>query len=183
MKALLSLIICAFALPALAGQGSYFKGGLGYSIGGDAEFDSGSSADFDSSFMNPISLSYGTYSSENISIEFEFALRDGDFENSTTDYTALSLSANLVNNMNIESAIKPYFGAGISAGTYELGTLDSEFGAALQFMAGADFLINGSSSLGFELRHHMTVLHPEYEGDSEVEFTFTEIMATYKVSL
>lgn len=190
MKALLSLIICVFALPALAGQGAYFKGGLGYSIGGESKVSiaglSGSE-DLDSSFLHPLLLAYGMHMSETTALEFEFTHRDGEFEGGS-DFNALLLGVNGIFNTNIDgSSAKPFFGAGLVIGNYEIGESDAEFGAGLQLLAGADFLMNEKSSIGLELRHHIQVVKPEYDtGLSEkveVENTITELLVSYKVSI
>ncbi len=198
MKIVLSLIICVFALPTLAGQGSYFKGGLGYSIGGETESDINEvgfapfkeSGDLDNAFIHPLLIAYGTYLSDSAAVEFELTYRDNEYtteDNNTGDLKTLLLGVNGIFHTNFEnSPVKPFIGAGLVVGNYEIGDLDSEFGAGLQVIAGLDLLMNQKSSIGLELRHHIQVISPETDlsGDKiETDLTMTDLLVTYKVSL
>ena len=172
MKHLLLLAICAFGINSYAGQGIYIKGGIGHLLSGDTdlEYSDGDQdkLEHETTFAHPLLFGFGMYLSETLSLEFDLAYRSSDFEDiipGTAEFSSLLAGANIIAHLGSGTVVKPYFGGGISLGRYDLGVsvLDAEFGAGLNFLFGIDFVLGAKASIGPELRHHMTIIHPEFD--------------------
>ena len=145
----MALVSLFAATSAQAMVGSYVKGALGYSFGGEIEADPGSSADLESGVF--LYGAYGIRFSPMYSTEIELSYRTNDVEDSSVEVSALNLAVNAVMNIPMGSIIEPYFGGGLTLGNYGVeapGLDESAFGVGLQFFAGASFMVQEGISIG-----------------------------------
>lgn len=170
--------IIAMVLISLNASADYFKGGLGYTIGGDAKLESSvadAEDDLDKTFGSPIVLAYGFEMMGEVHGEVELSYRKNDGETDPSeDVTVLAGAFNVVGNAPM-GAITLTGGAGITFGTYDVSSFDKKGTAfGLQFFGGADFPINETISVGGEIRYMTTIT------DFETEVLGVEFDGSYK---
>lgn len=160
MKMFFALAILFVSFNASA---DYFKAGLGYGVGGEAEVEVGpitSKGDFDSTFMTPLILAYGFEMMGDVYGEIEFGYRKNEYEDPTnlSEPTALTGAFNVVGNAPLGS-VTLTGGAGFTFGSYDLDANNYDAGTAfgVQLFGGLDFPINESVTLGGEFRYMTTV--------------------------
>ncbi len=172
----MGLLVSLMSVSAFANMG-YVKGGLGLSFGG--EIDGGTSQDLKSGM--PFFAAFGYNMGSMFSIEGEISKRSNEIKDSGgADADVLALAVNGVFNYAVDGLpVLPYFGGGLSFGSYEFGNADSEMGVALQFFGGASYAINEQFSVGGDLRYMLTVVDPEI-GSTEFSYSHLGVLAHVK---
>jgi hypothetical protein len=156
-------MVVMMSLASLNASADYFKAGLGYSVGGEAEVEVGpitSTGDFDNTFMSPLVLAYGFEMMGDVFGEIEFAYRNNEYDDSTNNSkpTVLTGAFNFVGAAPL-GAITLTGGAGFTFGSYDFDANGYDAGTALgvQLFGGLDFPLNETISIGGEFRYMTTV--------------------------
>lgn len=173
MKTILMTVACLLFSTNIMAAG-YFKGGLGMSFGGEMGIDSTNvDVDLDSGFF--FGGAYGMHLSDMLAVEVEITHRMNDLDDSVLETTMTNLAFNGVFNFPIGGPVAPYFGGGLTLGTYglEAGSYDeSGFGFGLQFFGGASFKVQENIFIGADLRYLITLSDVEID---DVDFDFSHL--------
>ena len=188
-KMLMGVLVSLMSVTAMANMG-YIKGGLGMSFGGEFEIEDSNGA-FELESSVPFFVTYGYNLSEMLAVEAELSFRNNDAEfdkdsNSESEASVMNFAVNGVFTYPMGMSVTPYFGGGLTVGTYEFGSLDSEMGIGLQVFGGASYAINNKLSIGGDLRYLLTVSDPEVEINGEdkgVSYSHFGLLFNLKYSL
>jgi len=150
----LAALMAGTASQALAREGWYVRGDIGYSVNGQLETSTDigdvdiariqnpgpealvidESFDFDNDWMADIGAGYNY--GNGFRLEGELAHRRNDFEDVQTDIKADSLMLNGFYDFNRDGAIQPYVGVGVGYAKVDISGDDDDSSWAWQAMAG-----------------------------------------------
>lgn len=181
-----ALVLLSISLFSLSSQANYFKGGVGYAIGGEVESDT-VSLDLDNQFLSPLLVAYGIEMYDNLHVELEAAYRMNEYDVSgnTVDPKVFTFGVNLAGAFPVSDAVSLAGGIGLTYGKYgdfETGGHDDETLGA-QVFAGADFKVQDNITLGGELRYFTTMSDFESSPGTDVSYQQTALMFNAKFSL
>jgi len=188
-KLLVSAAILLFSFGASA---NYFKGGLGYSLGGEYEEANNVTSgdvDLDNTFMNPLVLAYGFEIMGDVSGEIELGYSALETDNNpSAEAKFISGAFNVVGAVPV-GPVSLTGGAGAFFGQLDvdLAGYDTATGFGLQAFAGVDFNVTDAFSIGGEFRYRTSLskfdVADTANGDLEAEFTNTSLLAVVKFGM
>lgn len=133
--------------PAIAAEGLYVEGTLGYVIPNEVEVG-GIDADTEGGLM--VGGAIGTLLDQGVTIEGEVTYSARDFDGTSAELSALGVMANAALDFDIQNNIGGYVGGGIGVVNIDVegfGVSDNEWVFGYQFMAG--LTMSGSENAEF----------------------------------
>ncbi|MBY0385389.1 porin family protein [bacterium] len=181
------LTMIAMVLISFNASADYFKGGLGYNMGGEVKFDStGSSAksDLDNTFMSPLLLAYGFEMMGDVHGEIELAYRQHKYDPSVSaEPTFLTVGYNVVGNVPM-GGVTLTGGAGAFYGQFDSDSiLGKGTGFGLQLFGGLDFVLNETVTLGGEFRYMTTVADIGLDNNVDASYNSMALMFNVKFGM
>lgn len=182
------LMIAMMMFISFQASANYFKGGLGFNVGGEVEYDLPASStikgDFDNTFMSPLLLAYGFDMMGDVYGEIEVAYRQHEYDPSgTAEPTFLTGAFNVVGNAPVGD-LTLTGGAGAFFGNFDTdANAGSGTGFGLQLFGGVDFALNEDVTLGGELRYMTTVSDIGLDGNIDASYSSTAILFNAKFGM
>jgi opacity protein-like surface antigen len=181
-----ALVLVLGLLLSVNSYADYFKGGLGYSLGGEVSLSGAGSGtdDLDSSFLFPIIAAYGFEVYDQFNAEVEVAFRNNDYDETDADASATTVALNAVGAVPVGGA-KLTGGLGVLFGSFDPGIalLDAGTAFGIQIFGGVDFPIQDNITLGGEIRYLTTITDADFGNDVDGEYSNTALMFVAKFGL
>jgi opacity protein-like surface antigen len=184
MKAL--IVLLSGLLFSVSSYANYFKGAIGYSLGGNTKFSGDSVTSetdkHDTQFLFPMLVAYGFEMTNEVYGEVEVAYRSTEYDVSNSiKPKALTAAFNVVGNVPLD-AVNLTGGIGATIGQY--GDLAAGFDTGTAFgvqaFGGVDFKIQDNVTLGAELRYFTTITKIDIGSGVDAEFTNTAVLFVFK---
>lgn len=182
-----AFVLLSALLFTVNSQANYFKGGVGYSLGGETKFSGNSNASVDhkDQFLSPLLVAYAFEMTNEVYGEIEVAYRNNEYDVSGSSNTVrnkvLTAAFNLVGNVPLGVPVLTG-GIGATFGRYADLANNVNDGTAfgVQAFGGLDFKIQDNVTIGGELRYMTTISKIDLGNGIDGEYTSTAVMFTFK---
>lgn len=183
-------MIALMVFTSFQASADYFKGGIGYNVGGKVSGDhptlSIPDEDLDSTFLAPLLLAYGFEMVGDVHGEVEIAYRKHEYKDdtATAEPTFLTGAFNIVGYAPAGGVILTG-GAGAFFGNFDSdnSALGKGTGLGLQVFGGFDFQVNEGLKLGGELRYMTTVTDIGLDNDVDASYDSMSVLFNAKFEM